>query len=118
MASFLAKIIRSLKTQHPMIDNIDFFSDGATSQIKCSASRCPMGKVSLKALEVPRSMLSPKLSGLVMMHWILKTKMHTSSTLELTAGNLQYITLDDWNNILESEYTTPTVKRGCIRKPI
>ena len=28
-----------------------------------------MEKVSLKALEVTRSVLSPKLSGLVMMHW-------------------------------------------------
>ena len=47
--------------------------------------------------------------------YISETKMDiTSSRLELTAGNVQYITMDQ-NNL---EYTTPTVKRGCFRKSI
>ena len=81
------------KPEHPTIDSIDlnFFSDGASNQFKqkyivclliwysckhCTksqsnrtSSRCPMGKVSLKALEATRSVLLPKLSGLVMVLW-------------------------------------------------
>ena len=39
MASFLAKIIRSLKAPHPTIDSIDCFSDGASTGQAASANR-------------------------------------------------------------------------------
>ena len=39
------------------------------SQSNGISSICPMWKVPLKAWDVTQSMLSPKLSGLVMMHW-------------------------------------------------
>ena len=97
---FLAKIIGSLKAKHPRLTastsfpmvhaarsnrsslfvNLIFLQGLYTVSIQQNFFATSYGKSVIERLEVTRSVLSPKLSGLVMMHWRYRSCVRQSFT--------------------------------------